>query len=90
MERSIRFSSKATLRSMQCKLGIHICKETLTKLKRVQRRATRIPTGFKKFEHEDRLKKLSMTKLKDKRIKGYLIEMYKVMCRREGIDWLKP
>ena len=62
----------------------------IDKIERVQRRATRIPTGFKKFENEDRLKKLSMTTLKDRRIRGDLIEMYKVMSSRESIDWVKP
>ena len=40
----------------------------IDKIERVQRRATRVPTGFEKFEYEDRLKKLSMTTLKDRRI----------------------
>ena len=62
----------------------------IDKIERVQRRATRIPTGFEKFEYEDRLKKLSMTTLKDRRIRGDLIEMYKVMSSRESIDWVKP
>ena len=55
-------------------------------IERIQRRATRIPTGFEKFEYEDRLKKLSITTLKDRRIRGDLIEMYKVMSSRESID----
>ena len=28
--------------------------------------------------------------LKDRRLKGDLIEMYKVMCDRESINWVKP
>ena len=43
----------------------------IDKVERVQRRATRVPTGFEKFEYEDRLKKLSMTTLKDRRIRGF-------------------
>ena len=31
----------------------------------------RILTGFEKFEYEDRLKKLSMNTLKDRRIRGF-------------------
>ena len=34
---------------MRCKLGIRICKETLKKKERVQRRATIIPTCFEKL-----------------------------------------
>ena len=40
--------------------------EDIDKVERVQRRATRFPTGFEKIEYEDRLKKLRMIKLKDR------------------------
>ena len=33
----------------------------IDKIERVQRRVTRIPTGFEKLEYEDRLKRLSLT-----------------------------
>ena len=89
MERSIRFSSKATLGVCIASLE-SIFAMRHRKYERVQRRATRIPTGFEKFEYEDRLKKLSITTLKDRRIRGDLIEMYKVMSSRESIDWVKP
>ena len=58
----------------------------IDKIERIQRRATRIPTGFDKLEYEDRLKKLSMTPSKDRRIRGDLIETYKVLSNRENID----
>ena len=60
------------------------------KIERVQRRATRIPTGFEKLEYEDRLKRLSLTTLQDRRMRGDLIETYKVMSGKESIDWVKP
>ena len=44
----------------------------IEKIKRVQRRATRIPTGFEKFDYEARLKRLSLTTLQDRRIRGDL------------------
>ena len=37
----------------------------IDKIERVQRRVTRIPTGFEKLEYEDRLKRLSSTTLQD-------------------------
>ena len=52
--------------------------------------ATRIPNRFEKFEYEDRFKKLSITTLKDRRMRGDLIKMYKVMISRDDIDWVKP
>ena len=57
--------------------------------KRVQRRSTRIPTGFEKLEYENILKRLSMTTLKDRIIRGDLIEMHKVISSKEAINWMK-
>jgi len=62
----------------------------IDKIERVQRRATRIPTGFDKLEYEDRFKRLSLTTLQDRRMRGDLIETYKVMSGKESIDWVKP
>ena len=62
----------------------------IDKIERVQRRVTRIPTGFEKLEYEDRLKRLSLTTLQDRRMRGDLIETYKVMSGKESIDWVKP
>ena len=58
----------------------------IEKIERVQRRATRVPTGFEKLEYEDRLKRLSLTTLQDRRMRGDLIETYKVLRYRESID----
>ena len=68
---------------MLCKRGILI-----DKIERVQRRASRIPSGFEKLKYEERFKRLISTTLKDKRLRGDLIEMYKVMSNsnRENIN----
>ena len=62
----------------------------IEKIERVRRRATRIPTGFEKLEYEQRLKRLNLTTLKERRLRDDLIEMYKVIISREPIDWGKP
>ena len=54
----------------------------IERIEKVQRRATRIPFRFDKLEYEERLKRLRLTTLKDRRLRGDLIEMYKVMCVR--------
>ena len=53
------------------------------KVERVQKRATRTPTGF---EDKERLKGVSLTTLKDRRLRGDLIEMYRVIRSRESIE----
>ena len=62
----------------------------IDKIERVQRNATRIPLRFTKFQYEERLKRFSLTTLNDRRLKGDLIEMYKVTSSRESITWVKP
>ena len=42
-------------------------------IKRVQRTATRIQTGFEKIEYEERFKRLQLATLKDMRLRGDLI-----------------
>ena len=42
---------------------------------------------FKKLEYEDRLKRLSLTTLQNRRMRGDLVEMYKVLS---DSDWVKP
>ena len=53
------------------------------------RTATRIPTGFGKFEYEERLKRPCLTTLKDSRLRSDLIEIYKVMSSGKSINWAK-
>jgi hypothetical protein len=50
----------------------------IDRIERVQRRATRIPFGFEILEYEERLKRFNLTTLKDRRVRGDPIEMYKV------------
>ena len=52
--------------------------------------ATRSPTGFGKLEYEERLKSQGLTTLKERRLKGDLIEMYKILSSWESIEWVKP
>ena len=62
----------------------------IDKIERVQRRVTRIPFGFAILQYEERLKRFNLTTLKDRRLRGDLIEMYKVMSSRESDNWVKP
>ena len=73
MERSIRFSGKATLGVCGARLELHL-EGDIDIIERLQRRETRIPTGFEKLEYEGRLKRLSLTTLQVRRMRGDLIE----------------
>lgn len=47
-------------------------------LERVQRRVTKIPIDLQDLPYESRLKKLKLTTLKERRLRGDLIETYKI------------
>ena len=80
MEIFVCFPGKATLRVV-CRASVESSQawNLHLQIERVQMRATRIPFGFEKLDHEERLKIFRLTKLKDRRLIGDLIEMFKVM-----------
>ena len=48
-------------------------------LERVQRRATKIPSALKHLTYEERLKALGLTTLEERRDRGCLIEVFKIL-----------
>ena len=54
-------------------------------LERVQRRATKMVKGLKGKSYEDRLRICGLTTLHRRRIRGDLIETFKIMTGREGV-----
>ena len=58
-------------------------------LEKVQRRATKIPTKLSKLSYDQRLAELGLTSLKDRRVRGDLIQMFKIMKRLEVEEWEK-
>ena len=56
----------------------------------MQRRSLKISEGFENLSYSKRLGRLNLTSLKDRRIKGDLIEMFKVQKDLEKIEWVKP
>ena len=51
----------------------------ILKLENVQRRFTRLINGMNDFSYEDRLKKLNLTTLLERRMRGDLIETFKIL-----------
>ena len=57
-------------------------------LENVQRRVSKIPFGLKSLPYQERLEKLGWKPLTVRRVRGDLIELYKVLRCNEPIKWI--
>ena len=55
-------------------------------LERVQMSATKFVMSLRKIEYEERLRRLKMTTLENRRLRGDMIETCKILNGREDID----
>src|SRR5664279_3673533 len=58
-------------------------------LERIQQRATKIVMGIRNLKYPERLKVLGLTTLEKRRTRGDLIEIYKILTGKEGLDYQK-
>ncbi len=58
----------------------------MKKMERVQKLATRMIPGFKEISYEQRLEKLELTTLQERRTRGDMITMYKAVTEIEILD----
>ena len=54
-----------------------------------QRRVTRTPNSLKSFSYNERLEHMGLTSLEKRRVRGDLIELYKIKNELESIVWHK-
>ena len=55
-------------------------------IEQVQQRATKLIPAIRNLSYENRLRKLELTTLKDRRLKGDLIQMFKIMNKMDKCD----
>jgi len=55
-------------------------------LENIQRRCTRMVAGFWDLDHQERLSRLQLTSLEARRVRGDLIQIYKLIMGIEEID----
>ena len=61
-------------------------KKNIKLLEGVQRRATKLVRGCRNLEYEDRLKVLGLTTLETRRLRGDMLETFKIVSGMEGLD----
>jgi ribonucleases P/MRP protein subunit RPP40 len=72
--------------TMECCIQVrspHLAKD-IQLLERVQRKSTKLVRGFHKLSYKDCLRRLGLTTLEERRNRGDLIEVYKLLHRKEN------
>ena len=61
-------------------------KKYINLIEKVQRRATRMVPSLKKLKYNQRLKKMKLPRLYDRRVRGDMIETYKILSGKEKLN----
>ena len=65
-------------------------KKDIKALERVQQRVTKLPICLRDLSYEERLKRLNLTTLKDRRERGDAIQLFKFNNGLNKINWYHP
>ena len=101
IKRSFKYRDKNTIKKLytslvrpQLEYAVQVWNPHLNKdissIEGVQRRATKIISVLRHLSYEDRLEKLSLTSLEDRRMRGDLIEQFKIVKNFDRVDWHFP
>ena len=69
-----------------CQAWSPYLKKDIECLEKVQRSATKMVHGLRHLSYEQRLRHLELTTLRERRIRGDLIETFKIMTGKERVD----
>ncbi|CAF0888952.1 unnamed protein product [Brachionus calyciflorus] len=65
-------------------------KKEINRIEGVKRRATKIISELRNLENDDRLVKLNLTSLEERRLRGDLIEQFKKVKNIDQVEWHHP
>ena len=98
MRKNFEFLDAETVTALHCSLVRPILEyavqswcpyliKDIEELEKVQSRVTKLVPGLQNLSSQDRLKKLNLQTLEQRRLRGDLIEVYKILNGYEGTDY---
>jgi hypothetical protein len=101
LKRTFRFWTIETCRNLYCAfVRPHLeyaapawsltSKKDLRTLESVQRRATKLVPRLKNWSYEDRLAVMGLSSIHDRRVRGDLIQLFKLVNGKNDVSWANP